>query len=86
MLERTESTINYGQSRDTDNIGHKTQNEYVQNKKLKTLKDKRMSNAYLRKKNSGGTACIPRALVSSPECSRVACSGTELKYEKQNIP
>ena len=65
MLERTESTINYGQSRDTDNIGHKTQNEYVQNKKLKTLKDKRMSNAYLRKKNSGdntrtrGTQAVP---------------------------
>jgi hypothetical protein len=53
MLERTASTINYGQSRDTDNIGHKTQNEDVQNKNLNTLKDKRMSNAHLPKKNSG---------------------------------
>ena len=65
MLERTESTINYGQSRDTDNIGHRTQNKDVQNKKLKTLKDKRMNNAHLRKKNSGdntrtrGTQAVP---------------------------
>jgi hypothetical protein len=36
MLEKTERTIKNGQSRDTGNIEHKTQNEDKQNKKYNT--------------------------------------------------
>ena len=35
-LEKTEGTINNGQSRDTGKIRQKTQNEYTQNKKGNT--------------------------------------------------
>ena len=35
MLEKMEEAIKNGQSRDTENIGHKTRNKVKQNRKLK---------------------------------------------------
>jgi hypothetical protein len=45
-LETTDGAISNGQSRDTGNIGHNTQNEYKQNKNT-TRKTKKMDNTNL---------------------------------------
>jgi hypothetical protein len=44
-LKKTEGGINSGQSRDTGNIGHKTQNEDKQRKHT-TIKAKKRSNTF----------------------------------------
>ena len=45
-VEKTEGPTKNGQSRDTDNIGHMTQNEDTQNNNVENLTDKQYVDRY----------------------------------------